>query len=193
MVTMLSALPLHGGEHPYKDRSLWQLTKYKSTTLLRQYPLCWCPYRSYVLVDRYVTIENRNNLNWIIISTDLEKAVRSDSSYNRRHSRRYKGTPRQKVRQIYQYCKRTRYVLHFKTARNVIEHRKGDCAGIASAFYVLCKKNQIPCRYVIGWCDDELHAWNRVKLGRRWYWIDATLGCYLSRKQFEGRTVLEMW
>ena len=184
---------LHGGSFSTKSMSLWELHKYKDTELLRKNPLCWCPFKSYLLVGEHVKVESKNNKNYLIIDTDLTELVKEDADYNKSHAIKYKGTDREKVRKIYKYCLRTKYVLHTKYARDVFEKRQGDCAGIASAFYVMCKKNHIPVRYVIGWADDECHAWNRVKVNGKWYWIDATLELWLNRTQFAGRTVMEMW
>lgn len=195
LVVMLAPLQpnLHGGKYPRKDMSLWQLHKYKYTTLLRRNPLCWCPYKSYVLADKYVVVENRNNRNWLCINADLIKLTKADAKYNKTHAKKYKGKTKTKVKKIYRYCLRTKYKIHAKTARDVFQYRRGDCAAVSEAFYVLCKKNGIPVRYVIGWCDGECHAWNRVKIGKKWYWIDATLGDWLSRELYEDRTVLEIW
>lgn len=188
-----SRVDLHGGKFSTKSMSLWQLHKFKDTELLRKSPLCWCPFKSYVLVSNHVKIECDQNRNWLIIDTDLYEAVKADAYYNRTHAKKYKGKTKTKVKKIYKYCLATAYVKHVKTARDVLEHRQGDCAGVASAFYVLCKKNKIPVRYVIGWDGGECHAWNRVKIKGKWYWIDPTLGLWLNRDQYEGRTVMEMW
>ena len=187
------SINLHGGHYPYKDRPLWRLEQYKYTTLLRQEPLCWCPFKAYTLVERYVTITNRNNYNVLDINADLIELTKDDVLYNRTHAKRYKGKAKTKVKKIYRYCERTEYKIHVKYARNVFETRQGDCAGISSAFYVLCKKNHIPVRYVIGFNGDVCHAWNRVKLKGKWYWIDATMSRYLSRKLWDGYSVMEMW
>lgn len=184
---------LHGCKVGTKRMSTWELYRYRDTELMRRYPLCYAPYKSYLLKEQYVTITNQNNRNYLIIKTDLYKAAIPDAKYNRRKAKIFKGTDRQKVRKIWRYCKQTTYIPHVKTASDVFRDRQGDCAAIASAFYVLCKKNKIPVRYVIGWTRDGCHAWNRVKVGGKWYWIDATLGHWLWRDQFEGRTVMEMW
>lgn len=192
-VPFTNRVNLHGGRFSTKSMSLWELHKYKDTELLRKAPLCWCPYKSYVLVSRHVKIECDQNQNWLIIDTDLITAVQDDANYNKTHAKKYKGKAKTKLKKIYRYCWSTAYVKHVKTARDVLEHRQGDCAAVASAFYVLCKKNRIPVRYVIGWADGECHAWNRVKIKGKWYWIDATLGLWLNRKQYQGRTVMEIW
>ena len=187
------SINLHGGSYPYKDRPLWRLYEYKYTTLLQTEPLTWCPYKSYVLVDRYVTITDHDNYHWLCINADLIELTKADVLYNRTHAKRYKGKVKSKVKKIYRYCERTEYVVHVKYARNVFETRQGDCAGIASAFYVLCKKNHIPVRYVIGFNGDTCHAWNRVKIKGKWYWIDATMGLWLSKELWDGYSVMEMW
>ncbi len=187
------SIDLHGGEFPTKSMALWQLHKFKYTQLLQTDPLCWCPFKSYLLVDRHVKVIDRANQNWIIVDEDLIALTKEDAEYNKAHAIKYKGKPKTRLKKIYRYCRRTGYVPHVKYARDVFEKRQGDCAGISSAFYVLCKKNHIPVKYVIGWADGECHAWNRVKIKRKWYWIDATHGLWLSRKQFKGRTVMEMW
>ena len=184
---------LHGGEFPTKAMSLWQLEKYKYTDLLTREPLCWCPFKSYVEVDKHVKITNKNNYNALIIDADLIALTYEHASYNKAHAIKYKGKPKTRLKKIYRYCRNTQYVIHVKYAKDVFEKRQGDCAGIASAFYVLCRKNKIPCRYVIGWTDGECHAWNQVKINGKWYWVDATLGKWISRKQFKGRTVMEIW
>ena len=196
-ITILVLFPfsvnLHGGHYPYKDRPLWRLEQYKYTTLLRQEPLCWCPFKAYVLVERYVAITNRSNYNALSINADLIALTASDVAYNKAHAKRYKGKAKTKVKKIYRYCEKTEYKIHVKYARNVFETRQGDCAGISSAFYVLCKRNKIPCRYVIGFNGDVCHAWNRVKIKGKWYWIDATMGLWLSKELWDGYSVMEMW
>ena len=193
IVILTLNLNLHGDSRPTKSLSLWQLYHYKYTTLLRQSPLCYEPYRAYVLVDKYVVISNQNNRNVISITADIPKLLKSDTDYNKSHAKRYKGSTKQKVRKIYKYCTKTTYKAHVKTAHEVFQTRTGDCAGISSAFYVMCKVNHIPCRYVIGWTKSNCHAWNRVRIKGQWYWIDCTKGLWLSKKQFKNRSVLEYW
>ena len=162
---------------------------------MRKSPLCWTPWNAYVVVDEYVHIRCKNNKYYLCFDADVRKMLMPDAVYNRRFARAFKtkGTKAQQIRQIYNFCRKTRYKAHVKTARQVFQTRHGDCAGIASAFYVLCKAKRIPVRYVIGWDEDYCHAWNRVMLNTKWYWIDCTHGLWLSREQFEGRTVMEIW
>lgn len=192
---MLFPMPvnLRGGKYPRKDMSLWELHRYKYTDLLRKEPLCWCPFKSYLVVDDNVVVGMYNNYNCLCINADLIELTKADAQYNKTHAPKYKGKAKTRVRKIYNYCRATKYKIHVKTARSVFEKREGDCAGIAEAFYVMCKKNKIPVRYVIGWAGDGCHAWNRVKIGKKWYWVDATLGKWLSRRLFPDYSVLEIW
>lgn len=184
---------LHGGHYLYKDRPLWRLEQYKYTTLLQTEPLTWCPYKSYVLVEKYVVVRNHRNYNTLDINADLIELTKDDVLYNRTHAKRYKGKTKTKVKKIYRYCEKTKYKIHVKYAKDVFLKRQGDCAGISEAFYVLCKKNKIPVRYVIGWNDNVCHAWNRVKLKGKWYWVDATMGLWLSKELWKGYSVMESW
>ena len=123
-------LDLHGDIYNSKSLSLWQLYHYKYITLLRQEPLCYEPYKAYVLVDKYVTIENKGNKNVISINADIPKLLKSDTDYNKSHAKRYKGSTKAKVRKIYKYCTKTTYKAHVKTAHSVFQTRTGDCAGL---------------------------------------------------------------
>lgn len=186
---------LTGGEVSTKSMSLWELHRYKDTTLMRKSPLRWCPFKAYQTVGRWVSIESRDNRNWLCVNADLTVLLREDAAYNRRFAKAFRvsGSRKNQVRQIWNYCRKTQYAPHIKTAREVFALRRGDCAGIASAFYVLCRAKNIPVRYVIGWTLTGCHAWDKVKLSGVWYNIDATFGYWLSRKQYYGRTVMEQW
>ena len=181
---------IHGGITKTKSMSQWEIYKYKDTELMRQPPLCYAPWRAYLAVDQFAEVTTVNNYNALVIKTDLEKAVATDASFNRHFAKRFKG---RSIERIYDYCSRTKYVLHVKTAREVFEKREGDCAGMSAAFYVICKANKIPVRYVIGWNKHGCHAWNRVKWKGRWYWLDIAYDKYLSRKLWKGYSIMEKW
>jgi len=186
---------LSGGKVSTVSMPMWYLYQYRSTELMRKSPMCWTPWNAYVTLDKYVHIRCENDRYYLCFDGDIRKMLMPDAVYNRKFARAFKvsGTKRQQVRQIYNYCRRTKYKAHVKTARQVFTTRQGDCAGIASAFYVLCKAKHIPVRYVIGWVADGSHAWNRVMLNATWYWIDCSHGLWLNREQFKGRTVMEIW
>ena len=186
---------LTGGEIATKSLPIWELEQYKSVDLLRKAPMKWCPYKAYLEVEKAVSVVNKNNMNYLCIGTNLKALLSADANYNKSFATSYKvtGTKRNRVKQIYRYCKATKYTSHVKTAREVFTKRQGDCSGIAAAFYVLCKAKGIPVRYVIGWTATGCHAWNKVKVGMTWYWIDACTGNWLNEEQFTGRKVMEIW
>lgn len=186
---------LHGGAVATKSKSIWQLYKYKHVNLLRKEPMLWCPSRAFFLVSDSVQVYSDRNMHWIRVNGDLANRLAPEARANRLYATQFRtvGNNMNKVWQIYQYCKRTKYVLHVKYASDAFTKRQGDCAAISAAFYVLCKAKHIPVRYVIGWEPNGCHAWNRVKIRKRWYWIDCTHGLWLSRKQYANRTILEMW
>lgn len=190
-----SRIRLTGGQFGTKSYSLWELHQYKDTVMMRRNPLCWCPYRAYLEVWHHVHIFSGENRNWLVIDTDLSNNLSAEATFNRNFAKQFRvsGTRKHKVWRIYRWCKRTRYTVGKKYAKDVFQSRQGDCAAIASAFYVLCKAKKIPVRYVIGWTRNGCHAWNRVKVGGKWQWIDCTYGYWIQPEQFDGRTVMEIW
>ena len=52
------------------------------------------------------------------------------------------------------------------------------CSGYAESFYLLAKAAGLECEYVSGESipkqDDFGHAWNRVKVDGKWYYVDCT-------------------
>lgn len=185
---------LTGGSVSTKSMAIWELYEYKYTTLLRKAPMCYCPWKAYLAVSEYVGIEVKNNRYYLTIRTNLKKLLKDDAAFNKAYGKAFKviGSRKQQIRKIFKYCTSTKYEVHIKTAREVFTTRTGDCAGIAAAFYVLCKAKKIPVRYVIGW-STGCHAWNRVKLGGRWYWIDCTFRYWLSPDLWDGYRIMEMW
>ena len=60
---------------------------------------------------------------------------------------------------------------------SVFLDKRSVCAGYSRAFQYLCQKANIECSYVVGIADNnELHAWNLVKIGKNYYWVDTTWG-----------------
>lgn len=189
---------LSGGTVITKAISTWELYQYKYTTLLRKSPMQYCPWESYKLVRDHVHITDTTGFRYALtIDTDLKKLLRKNAIYNRNFARQFQvsGTKRQKIRKIFSWCCKIKYNRAYNTTRDAFERRQSACAGIAGAFYVLCKVKHIPVRYVIGWVDwgGGCHAWNQVKISGKWYWIDATYGWWLSERQWQGRTVMEIW
>lgn len=94
-------------------------------------------------------------MHWIRVNGDLANRLAPEARANRLYATQFRavGNRMSQVWQIYNYCKRTKYVLHVKYASDVFTKRQGDCMAISAAFYVLCKAKHIPVRYVIGWTD----------------------------------------
>ncbi|MEO6904369.1 MAG: transglutaminase domain-containing protein [Bacteroidia bacterium] len=78
---------------------------------------------------------------------------------------------------------------NYDYAAAVLIKKKGVCEGYATLFYELCKYARIDCEVVQGYASMNMetlnnkrnqksfipnHAWNKVKLGTTWYYIDAT-------------------
>lgn len=190
-----SRISLHGGQFGFKSYSLWELHQYKDTVMMRRSPLCWCPYRAYLAVWHHVSVFSGENRNWLVIDTDLTELVAEDAQFNRAFAKSFKasGTRKNRLWKIFRWVHGARYTSRKKFARDIFETRQGDCAAFAAAFYVLCKAKGIPVRYVIGWTKSGCHAWNRVRVGGRWYWIDCVYGFWLSKDQFDGRKIMEIW
>lgn len=80
---------------------------------------------------------------------------------------------------------------------------KAQCAGYARVFLALCKYIGIEARYITGCagghaepCAIACHAWNQVRLGDTWYYIDVCWNdastpnrYFLTKELWEGRTV----
>ena len=111
------------------------------------------------------------------------------------------------VERINQYiCNKLSYKLGYYDVFDVINSGFAQCAGYASLFYYLCDNAGLECQIVQG-CAlvaahanktcHGCHAWNKVKLGNEWYYID-TCWCdtlpsttyYLTKELWNDRTVL---
>lgn len=60
------------------------------------------------------------------------------------------------------------------TAYEALVDRKADCFGFASAFRAIAKRAGLMCTVVRGKYNSSEHAWNAVKLGETWYYVDAS-------------------
>lgn len=59
-------------------------------------------------------------------------------------------------------------------AGGVLLHKEGVCQSYAIAFYMMAISAGLDCKYVRGTADGGGHAWNQVKVGGKWYYIDCT-------------------
>lgn len=60
------------------------------------------------------------------------------------------------------------------TAYGCLVEGKAVCEGYSKAFQLLMKHFNIECGICSGTARNESHAWNYVKLGMSYYWIDVT-------------------
>ena len=181
-----------GGTVTSQVLAVWELEKYKETQLPKKYPFCYCPWESYVAIDRYITIEARPKTNAFIIDKALYETVDPIAEQTRTEAKAIlkrigvKGKTKADYLKIRKYVRGGKDIKGVKTALGFFQNYGGDCCGYASAVYVLCKAQGIPVRFVIGSWLGRLHAWNRVKLGGVWYWADETIEIPLEKKLESG-------
>ena len=88
----------------------------------------------------------------------------------------------QKVKKIHDYvCKLITYKDDYKKCSSMysaLKTGKGLCNSYALCMYKLLTEAGVPCKFVGGTAgtgrDSGGHAWNIVKLGGKWYYLDAT-------------------
>lgn len=136
--------------------------------------LAWSGFRAYkTMVDaddeyRYT----RSQLSEVIKEAKANKAW-AEKAVKKLKLPTY-GTEMERVEAILE-CVRHR-MKYNKTQPYVapaISSRSGNCAAYSDMFYILCKAAGYPVRFVIGYYGDICHAWNKVKIGSAWYWVDA--------------------
>lgn len=87
-----------------------------------------------------------------------------------------KGSQAKKVKQIHDWLikkvvyKKGRVNSH--NAYGSLVERKAVCQGYALAFMMIAKDNGLQCKMVMN--GEGTHAWNVVKVGKRWYNVDVT-------------------
>ena len=87
----------------------------------------------------------------------------------------------EKVRIVYTYViDHTQYQTgeHDQSIAGVFRKKSAVCAGYAGAVQYLLERLDIPCIYVDGSTkgSTEGHAWDIVKIGQEYYYVDATNG-----------------
>lgn len=86
-----------------------------------------------------------------------------------------------KIKKIHDYIvNRVTYDQSYSkyTAYNAMINKSAVCQGYALLFYKMATEAEIPCRIV----TSDNHAWNIVKLGSKWYHLDATWDDPVSKK-----------
>ncbi len=60
------------------------------------------------------------------------------------------------------------------TAYEALVDKRADYFGIAAAFRAIAQKAELECVLVRGTYASKEHAWNAVKIGETWYYVDAS-------------------
>jgi transglutaminase/protease-like cytokinesis protein 3 len=55
-----------------------------------------------------------------------------------------------------------------------LKKNKAYCHVYSYLFRDTCIDAGLPCDYIMGMADGGSHAWNRVKIGKKWYYYDVT-------------------
>ena len=106
---------------------------------------------------------------------------------------------KKRVRKIFDYITENyEYDSDYIWLEQARTHGRANCSAFADLFYALCKASKVPVRYVIGWANNGRtawwHCWNRVKVQKKWYWIDCTWQNWLSRKLWKSHSrIIEEW
>ena len=104
-------------------------------------------------------------------------------------SKKAKGSSKAKAKYFTSYlAKRCSYKITNKptTYEFLLTSKKGQCSHYADAFQILCNISGVSCERVDGTYKNVGHAWNIVKIGKKWYWHDAGWADY-------GKTVNKKW
>lgn len=102
---------------------------------------------------------------------------------------------KKRVKLIYEYITEDyEYDTDYIWLEQARKHGRANCSAFADMFYALCKASKIPVRYVIGRANGAWHCFNRVKIKKRWYWIDCTWDYWLSKKLWRTHSrIIEEW
>lgn len=84
---------------------------------------------------------------------------------------------KQKIKQIHDFV--VNHVTYDKSysrysAYFALVGKSSVCQGYSLLTYKLMTEAGIPCRILEGTADRVAHAWNIVKIGKKWYYIDTT-------------------
>lgn len=66
----------------------------------------------------------------------------------------------------------------------VVRNKSAVCKGYAEFIKNVCDLYHVPCEYITGFVNDGRHAWNRVKIGETWYYIDSTWNVCLKTNEY---------
>jgi len=70
-------------------------------------------------------------------------------------------------------CKNLKYKVNNKNYYDAFKCGYGQCHAYAQMFEEMCKTANMSVKYVSGIANGGSHAWNKVKIGSTWYWVDV--------------------
>lgn len=168
--------------------------------VIRRSDLAWSSYHAYhcilYWVDDKVTFSNAR------IRATL-KAATKNKAWAKKRVKKLKlnkvHVTKKKVARIYDYIiENYDYDSSQQWLEQAVKTHRANCSAYADLFYVLCKAAKIPVRYEIGWTQDDSgkgwHCWNRVKIKKKWYWVDCTWGLPPAKKLWKTHSrIIEEW
>lgn len=168
--------------------------------VIRRSDLAWSSYHAYhcilYWVDDKVTFSNAR------IRATL-KAAAKNKAWAKKRVKKLKlnkvHVTKKKVARIYDYIiENYDYDSSQQWLEQAVKTHRANCSAYADLFYVLCKAAKIPVRYEIGWTQDDSgkgwHCWNRVKIKKKWYWVDCTWGLPPAKKLWKTHSrIIEEW
>lgn len=120
------------------------------------------------------------------LSASKDKALRKKYTSI---SKKAKGSTKSKIKYFNSYLvKNCKYKLTHKPTNYefLVSWKKGQCSHYANAMKTLCDISGIRCEYVAGKVSGGRHAWNIVKIGKKWYWFDS---CWADK----GKKIDKRW
>ena len=134
--------------------------------------------------------------------TENEKLRKYIQSAVQKSGAKSKKSDREKIKAIDNYiCKTMTYdeSYRYKTITECITSGRGVCHQYACYFLLMCREVNIRCLYIYGTAGSSgaEHAWNRVMIGSKWYYVDSTWNddgnksgrrYFLSEKQLANHT-----
>ena len=102
---------------------------------------------------------------------------------------------KKRVRKIFEYITEDyEYDTDYIWLEQARKKGRANCSAFADMFYALCKASKVPVRYVIGKANGSWHCFNKVKIKKKWYWIDCTWDYWLSKKLWRTHSrIIEEW
>ena len=134
-------------------------------------------------------IENENVSFWLGEQTeaghDRDTYLELQSiAYNFSQTIPENSTDYEKARYVYDFVMNTtsytEEAIHRKDIRGPLLDGEAVCGGYSYTFKFLCDEIGVPCIVAFGdaynGIDTGPHAWNAIKIGDEWYWVDVTWG-----------------